>query len=84
MKLKIGEPIFDWLLEPDNLGVKYLALRDLVNVNAKEVETAKIQAHDKGPIAQILANINKDGYWEKPETGYYLKYTGTVWSIILL
>jgi hypothetical protein len=28
--------------------------------------------------------MNKEGYWEQPGAGYYPKYTGTVWSIILL
>jgi hypothetical protein len=57
MKFKIGKNILDWLLEPDNLGVKYLALRDLINADAKEVETAKIQAHDKGQIAQDRKSV---------------------------
>jgi hypothetical protein len=26
----------------------------------------------------------KEGYWEKPGAGYYPKYTGTVWSLVLL
>jgi hypothetical protein len=29
-------------------------------------------------------NITKEGYWEQPGAGYYPKYTGTVWSVILL
>jgi len=32
----------------------------------------------------VLAKMNKEGYWEQPGAGYYPKYTGTVWSIILL
>ncbi|MFC1910830.1 nitrogen fixation protein NifH [Chloroflexota bacterium] len=76
--------VVDWLLEPDDTGVKYLALRDLVDADAKEISTAKKQAHVKGQITQVLAKMNKDGYWEKPGEGYNPKYTGTVWSIILL
>ena len=74
----------DWLLEPDNIGVRYLALRDLANADSNKLETARLQAHEKGPISVVLANITKEGYWEQPGAGYYPKYTGTVWSVILL
>ena len=74
----------DWLLEPDDIGVKYLALRDLVETGGAELAKAKKQAHDEGPIAQVLARMKESGYWEQPGAGYSPKYTGTVWSIILL
>jgi hypothetical protein len=74
----------DWLLESNDIGVRYLALRDLAQANPKELATAKKQAHTEGPIANVLAKMKKDGYWEKPGAGYYPKYNGTVWSIILL
>ncbi|MBI4303429.1 MAG: nitrogen fixation protein NifH [Chloroflexi bacterium] len=76
--------VVDWLLEEDNIGVKYVALRDLVEQEGKELMTLKKIAHTEGPIAQVLAKIEKEGYWEKPGAGYYPKYTGTVWSVILL
>jgi hypothetical protein len=74
----------EWLLESNDIGVRYLALRDLAQANPKELATAKKQAHTEGPIANVLAKMKKDGYWEKPGAGYYPKYSGTVWSIILL
>jgi hypothetical protein len=77
-------PALKWLLEPDDAGVRYLALRDLVRDNKKELEEARSQAHSKGPISAILDKMNKAGYWVQPGSGYYPKYTGTVWSIILL
>jgi len=82
--MKIENNLLDWLLEPGDIGVKYLALRDLVDADAKEVAAAKKQAHEKGQIARVLAHMHKDGYWEKPGAGYYPKYTGTVWSVSLL
>ena len=81
---KIAENSLDWLLEPDDLGVQYLTLRDLVGTDAKELADASRQAHKKGQIALILNNMQKEGYWEKPGAGYYPKYRGTVWSLILL
>jgi hypothetical protein len=75
----------DWLLEPNDIGVRYLAMRDLVEASEQEPTlAAKKTAHSEGPIAQVLANMNKAGYWEQPGAGYYPKYRGTVWSIILL
>lgn len=76
----------DWLLEPDSPGVRYLALRDLVDLAENHPELVKAQAlaHENGPIAGILAKLQPEGYWVKPGAGYNPKYFSTVWSIILL
>ncbi len=74
----------DWLLERSDIGARYLALRDLADTDDRELMVAKKEAHRKGQIAQVLVKMNKEGYWEKPGAGYNPKYTGTVWSIILL
>jgi hypothetical protein len=74
----------DWLLEPDDIGVRYLALRDLVKADAAELATAKKRAHTSGPIAEVLSKMDKEGYWMKPGAGYFPMYTGTVWAVILL
>ena len=78
-----GNPI-EWLLEPNDIGVKYLAMRDLIETDTKELIAATKKAYTEGPIADVLAKMKKEGYWEQPGAGYYPKYTGTVWSIILL
>ena len=80
----IQENSIGWLLEPDDIGVRYLALRDLVKSNPDELTSARKIAHINGPIAEVLAKMNKEGYWEKPGPGYNPKYRSTVWSIILL
>lgn len=59
-------------------------MRDLVKASKTELMAARKKAHAEGQIAQVLVKMNKDGYWEKPGAGYNPKYTGTVWSIILL
>ncbi|HUT67198.1 MAG TPA: nitrogen fixation protein NifH [Dehalococcoidales bacterium] len=74
----------NWLLEPGDIGVKYLAMRDLVKAGAADLLVVKKSAHSEGPIAAVLANMQPEGYWEQPGPGYYPKYTGTVWSVILL
>jgi hypothetical protein len=74
----------EWLLEPDDTGVRYLALRDLVRDRSRELKAAQTKAHREGPIAGIMDKMERDGYWVKPGAGYSPKYTGTVWSVILL
>jgi hypothetical protein len=74
----------NWLLEPADVGVEYLAKRDLLKAGGKEIESLKKKAHLKGPIAVVLNNMAPEGYWVKAGGGYAPKYHGTVWSIILL
>ncbi|OGO32571.1 MAG: hypothetical protein A2Z29_04190 [Chloroflexi bacterium RBG_16_56_11] len=74
----------EWLLERENIGVRYLAMRDLLKADAGELLPVKKAAHEKGPIAAILAKMHEEGWWEQAGAGYYPKYTGTVWSVISL
>ncbi|HEY96943.1 MAG TPA: nitrogen fixation protein NifH [Dehalococcoidia bacterium] len=74
----------DWLLEPDDPGVRYLALRDIVEAGTAELGIAKKTAHISGPIAEVLSKMDKEGFWVKPGAGYSPMYTGTAWSVILL
>lgn len=74
----------DWLLEPDDPGVRYLALRDIVEADEDEIIAARRKAHREGPIARILDNMNPEGYWVRPGPGYTPKCRGTVWSLISL
>jgi len=76
--------VIDWLLEPGDIGVKYLAMRDLLGAGSPELLPVKQSAHSEGPIATVLAKMQPEGYWEIPGHGYYPKYTGTAWSVILL
>ena len=75
-----------WLLERDDPGVRYLALRDLLELSSDDNEllAAKELAHKEGPISIILNEMNEAGYWVESGSGYNPKYRSTVWSIILL
>jgi len=75
-----------WLLETENPGVRYLALRDLMKLPADDakMKSARKKAHKEGPIAEILSHMEPAGYWVKPGPGYTQKYRSTVWSIIML
>jgi hypothetical protein len=53
----IKENQLQWLLEPGDIGVKYLALRDLLEPNAGELIAAKKKAHAENPDLDIIPNI---------------------------
>ncbi|MHB0857323.1 MAG: nitrogen fixation protein NifH [Anaerolineae bacterium] len=76
----------DWLLEPDNSAVKYLALRDLLDRPPDDPEMVSLRrvAHRQGPISTLLEAMHPDGYWVQPGPGYTPKYRSTVWSLIAL
>lgn len=75
-----------WLLTEDEPGVRYLALRDLLDRPAGDPELMAAQeaAHTDGPIATILAEMDDAGFWAKAGPGYLPKYRSTVWAVIML
>ncbi len=78
--------LLTWLLEEDEPGVRYLAMRDLqaTQVSSQTLAEARKQAHQKGKIPAILAKMDPEGFWSKPGAGYSPKYQSTVWALILL
>jgi hypothetical protein len=85
-KYQLRKDSLPWLLESENPGVRYLALRDLLDLppDDKKLKSARKSAHKEGPIAMILSNMEKDGHWVKAGPGYNPKYRSTVWAMILL
>lgn len=75
-----------WLLEENQPGVRFLALRDLCDLppGDPDLEKARAQAHQDGPFADLLSQMHPSGYWVEPGPGYLPKYRSTVWSLILL
>ena len=75
-----------WLLDPARPGVRQLALRLLEARPADDpqVRAARAAAAPLSPIAPILDAQDPAGWWMKPGPGYGPKYTGTVWSLIIL
>ena len=83
--MQIPQNTLNWLLEEENPGVRYLALKDLVeDVDPAELESARVAAYQSGPIAEILGAMNRHGFWEKQGAGYTPKYKSGVWSLISL
>lgn len=84
VRAAVSPEVRDWLLDPAEPGPRYLALRDLFPPSASELVAARRETHARGPIAEILAAMHPDGYWEKPGAGYGPKYRSAVWSLIAL
>jgi hypothetical protein len=53
-----------WLLEPDQPGVRYLAMRDLQEKKETDPEfkAARQEAHTTGLIAMVLDKMQPEGY----------------------
>ena len=77
-----------WLLERDevNPGVRYFALRDLLDRSTDDAEltTAQAAVMDTGPVPAILDAQQSEGYWGKPGPGYTPKYRSTLWQVLFL
>lgn len=75
-----------WLMEENDPGVRYLAMRDILEVPPDDATFVKARdlAHRNGPIAEILDQMDADGYWKEAGPGYLPKYWSTVWSVITL
>jgi hypothetical protein len=87
-KTILNDDPIPWLLEqdPENPGVRYFALRELLGrpEDAPEVQAARAAIMTTGPVPAILDAQYPDGYWVKPGGGYSPKYRSTVWQIIFL
>jgi hypothetical protein len=75
-----------WLLEHPSPDVRYLTMRDLLDLTPDDPEllAARKAAHAAGPIPAILEAMNPAGFWVEPGPGYNPKYRSTVWAVILL
>lgn len=76
----------DWLLDPSDPGVRYLALRDIFadRFSTRELDQAALEAHTSGPIRHVLDHMSPEGWWSKTGPGYSPKYRSTVWAVTLL
>lgn len=80
-----GDPL-PWLLDGEEPAVRHRALRELLDRPADDPDVAEARraAMAADPIATILAAQHPEGWWVKPGGGYSPKYTGTVWTLIIL
>jgi hypothetical protein len=84
----LNDDPLSWLLQedPDNPGVRYFALTDLLGRPSTdpEVVSARQALMSKGPVPALLDAQAPEGYWVKPGPGYFPQYRGTVWAVTVL
>jgi hypothetical protein len=76
-----------WLQEKENLSVRYLTLKNLLDRTEEdpEVSQAKNSIMRSGIIPKILERQHEDGTWVNTHDFYIrTKYRGTVWQYIIL
>ncbi|MBA4379949.1 MAG: hypothetical protein C0393_04570 [Anaerolinea sp.] len=75
----------DWLLEPENPSVRYWTLVDILGwpTDAPEVCAAREAIPGFPPVARLLEDQKREGYWVTRD--YYLpKNYGTFWVLSVL
>ena len=62
-KNQLRKDSLPWLLEPENPGVRYLALRAMFDLSSddKKLKSARRSAHREGPIAHVLSKMDEEG-----------------------
>ena len=85
-KSELKSDSLSWLLKSENPGVRYLAMRDLLDLSPddKKLKAARRSAHKDGSIAVVLSHMEEGGYWVKAGPGYNPKYRSTVWALLVL
>jgi len=82
----VPRAVLDWLLEPEDPGVRAFTLRDLLGAppDDPEVRSARRATVRHPPVRPILDAMKDEGWWVNPFGGYTPKYTGTLWQVIFL
>ena len=76
--------VVEWLTEPSQPAVRYLAMRDLLGVGGKELREAWREIPSRGWVKEILAKRQEGGYWADKENLYRPKYFSTNWMLLTL
>lgn len=86
MLLAVDDAVLSWLLDESNPSVRYQTLISLYGLseNDPRVIDAKNCIMTRGDVCGILEKQNADGSFGVPERFYRDKYTGTVWTLLLL
>ena len=82
----VPRSVLDWLLEPEDPGVRAFTLRDLLGAppDDPDVRAARRATVRHSPVRPILEAMKDEGYWVNSFGGYTPKYTGTLWQVIFL
>jgi len=85
-QLSCVQSAIDWLMQPSQPAVRYLAMRDLVDGTSRsELDDAKAAITARGWAADILSKQSPGGHWLAEENALYLpKYLSTNWMLLTL
>ncbi|HTS32973.1 MAG TPA: hypothetical protein VMI55_03420 [Thermoplasmata archaeon] len=80
------DSVLEWLLEPEQPSVQYLALTQLLGrkESDSEVKEAKSRIPREGWAATILADRNPAGWWVRDWSHFSPSYTSTTWMMVVL
>jgi hypothetical protein len=74
----------EWLTEPDQPAVRYLAMRDLLGASEGDLREARAAIPTRGWVREILEKRRPGGYWLRREDLYRPKYHSTNWMLLAL
>ena len=79
------QSVIEWLLEPSQPAVRYLAMRDLADgTSSGDLEKARRAIAARGWVADIFSAQKPDGYWVDGKDLYRPKYISTNWMLLTL
>ncbi|MGC2290076.1 MAG: hypothetical protein WA688_09530 [Thermoplasmata archaeon] len=80
------QKVLDWLLEPGQPSVRYLALTQLLGKSESDsdVRDAKARIPSAGWVEEILARRDPAGGWVREKSLYHPKYISTNWNMLAL
>jgi len=78
--------VLDWLLEPSEPAMRYLASRDLLTPRPGTSVLARLRSEipKRGWTAKIFARQKANKYWAKKSACYLPKFTATIWQLQVL
>jgi hypothetical protein len=80
------DKVLDWLLEPTNPSIRYLALTQLKGRRATDPEARATRSDiPKDPwVREILARREPGGFWVRDRGWLEPRFTGTHWNMLAL
>lgn len=76
--------VIEWLTEPDQPAVRYLAMRDLLGESEGDLREVREEIPTRGWVHEIYAKRLPGGYWQDGEDLYRPKYISTNWMMLTL
>ncbi len=76
--------VMEWLTEPAEPSVRYLAMRDLTESSPGDLRQARERIPAKGWVKKIFDMRLPDGYWVEKSDLYRPKFFSTNWMLLTL